>query len=153
MYTGIAYAGVHDSYWTHAGTVDDMNRILREQFVQLHSRPLLQNLLDEFRTNPAYVEGPSTARGPRASRARHMPTVQSFLGAVQMQMEQSEPLDKEDVVATAAQPKEEAPSSQDLPDREPDQGEEQPRRIEFPEVPPLGDLDINVVKDSTYFFA
>ena len=26
---GISFAGVHDSYWTHAGTVDDMNRILR----------------------------------------------------------------------------------------------------------------------------
>lgn len=28
---GIEFAGVHDSYWTHAGTVDGMSRILREQ--------------------------------------------------------------------------------------------------------------------------
>ena len=27
---GITFAGVHDSFWTHAGSVDDMNRILRD---------------------------------------------------------------------------------------------------------------------------
>jgi len=41
---GITYASVHDSYWTHAATVDPMNRILREQFVNLHSQPLLERL-------------------------------------------------------------------------------------------------------------
>jgi DNA-directed RNA polymerase len=41
---GIDYASVHDSYWTHACTVDEMNSILREQFVNLHSQPLLHRL-------------------------------------------------------------------------------------------------------------
>jgi DNA-directed RNA polymerase len=27
---GITFAGVHDSFWTHAGTVDVMNRLLRD---------------------------------------------------------------------------------------------------------------------------
>ena len=45
---GLAFAGVHDSFWTHAGTVDDMNRLLREAFVELHSRPLLQELAAEM---------------------------------------------------------------------------------------------------------
>jgi len=42
---GLTFASVHDSYWTHASTVDDMNRMLREQFVELHKRPLLKDLL------------------------------------------------------------------------------------------------------------
>jgi len=41
---GITYASVHDSYWTHPSTTEEMNFILREQFYQLHSRPLLEQL-------------------------------------------------------------------------------------------------------------
>lgn len=43
---GVTFAAVHDSFWTHAGTVDVMNKLLREAFIRLHSRPLL----DELRT-------------------------------------------------------------------------------------------------------
>ncbi|CAG9316663.1 rpom-1 [Blepharisma stoltei] len=46
---GIAFAAVHDSYWTHACDLDEMNRMLREEFVQLHSEPLLENLLKGFK--------------------------------------------------------------------------------------------------------
>ena len=31
-----------------------MNSLLREKFLELHSQPLLQNLMDDFLTNPAY---------------------------------------------------------------------------------------------------
>lgn len=45
-------AGVHDSYWTHACDVDEMNRILREKFVELYDAPILENVkylhLDKF---------------------------------------------------------------------------------------------------------
>ena len=37
-------AGVHDSYWTHAGDVDTMNKILREKFVELYDAPILENV-------------------------------------------------------------------------------------------------------------
>ena len=46
---GITFAGVHDSFWTHAATVDDMNVVLREQFYELHSQPLMEELLNEFK--------------------------------------------------------------------------------------------------------
>ena len=36
--------GVHDSYWTHACDVDNMNRILREKFVELYETPILENV-------------------------------------------------------------------------------------------------------------
>jgi hypothetical protein len=37
-------AGVHDSFWVHACDVDQMNQILREQFVELYSMPILENV-------------------------------------------------------------------------------------------------------------
>ncbi|XP_065879768.1 DNA-directed RNA polymerase 1B, mitochondrial [Euphorbia lathyris] len=42
------FAGVHDSYWTHACDVDVMNKILREKFVELYEAPILENLLESF---------------------------------------------------------------------------------------------------------
>ncbi len=41
---GFTFMSVHDCYWTHASTVPDMNKICREQFVALHSQPILENL-------------------------------------------------------------------------------------------------------------
>ncbi|XP_044253587.1 DNA-directed RNA polymerase, mitochondrial [Tribolium madens] len=41
---GITFVSVHDCYWTHPSTVDIMNKICREQFVALHSLPILENL-------------------------------------------------------------------------------------------------------------
>ncbi|KAI9908614.1 hypothetical protein PsorP6_003028 [Peronosclerospora sorghi] len=46
---GISFAAVHDSYWTHASSVDIMNQRLREEFVKLYEQPLLENLLLELR--------------------------------------------------------------------------------------------------------
>ncbi|KAF8658576.1 hypothetical protein HU200_059036 [Digitaria exilis] len=40
---GLHFAGVHDSFWVHACDVDQMNQILREQFVELYSMPILEN--------------------------------------------------------------------------------------------------------------
>lgn len=44
----IAFAAVHDSYWTHACSVETMNRRLREQFVELYEQPLLDDLLQQL---------------------------------------------------------------------------------------------------------
>ncbi|KAK4786504.1 hypothetical protein SAY86_003193 [Trapa natans] len=41
---GLNFAGVHDSYWTHACDVEKMNRILREKFVELYDAPILENV-------------------------------------------------------------------------------------------------------------
>jgi hypothetical protein len=35
---GITFAGVHDSFWTHAGSVAVMNKVLRDKFVELHTQ-------------------------------------------------------------------------------------------------------------------
>ncbi|KYN05175.1 DNA-directed RNA polymerase, mitochondrial [Cyphomyrmex costatus] len=45
---GITFMSVHDCFWTHACTVDIMNRICREQFIALHSEPILEDLSKFF---------------------------------------------------------------------------------------------------------
>lgn len=75
---GLTYSAVHDSFWTHACDVDEMNEALRECFVDLYSRPLLVQLKDSWEL------------------------------------------------------------------RYPD--------VDFPELPELGDMDLNEVKSATYFF-
>nr|CAC80138.1 DNA-dependent RNA polymerase [Spinacia oleracea] len=47
-HAGLNFAGVHDSYWTHACDVDQMSSILREKFVELYDQPILENLLETF---------------------------------------------------------------------------------------------------------
>ena len=41
---GIAFAGVHDSFWTHAADVATCRAALRGQFVRLYQQPLLPRL-------------------------------------------------------------------------------------------------------------
>ncbi|XP_065918524.1 DNA-directed RNA polymerase, mitochondrial-like isoform X2 [Dysidea avara] len=49
--SGISFVAVHDCFWTHACSVDEMNKFCREQFVALHSSPILENLAEEFEEN------------------------------------------------------------------------------------------------------
>ncbi len=46
---GMRFAAVHDSFWTHPGDVDRMNYFIREKFVELHSKPILDELESDFR--------------------------------------------------------------------------------------------------------
>jgi len=55
---GLDFAGVHDSFWTHAGTVEAMNDILRDKFIELHSQPLLENLLAELQAEHPDIDFP-----------------------------------------------------------------------------------------------
>ena len=43
----ITFASVHDSYWTHACSVDEMSEIIRETFIALHSSDVLSKLDEE----------------------------------------------------------------------------------------------------------
>lgn len=40
---GIAFAAIHDSFWTHACDVEDLSKIIRQEFVRLHSSDVLLN--------------------------------------------------------------------------------------------------------------
>lgn len=45
---GLTFVSVHDCFWTHANEVPTMSRICREQFVLLHSQPILEDLAKGF---------------------------------------------------------------------------------------------------------
>lgn len=45
---GLTFAAVHDSYWTQAGSIDDMNIQLRKAFVEMHREPLLNDLRESL---------------------------------------------------------------------------------------------------------
>ena len=46
---GLSFAAVHDSFWTHASTVDTMNTVLRDAFVRMHSEDITSRLAAEFK--------------------------------------------------------------------------------------------------------
>ena len=41
---GLFFSAVHDSFWTHACDVEEMNEVLRDVFVELYDQPLLEGL-------------------------------------------------------------------------------------------------------------
>ena len=41
---------MHDCFWTHANSVDEMNEICRQQFVSLHSQPIVEQCSEWFKT-------------------------------------------------------------------------------------------------------
>ncbi|KAG5335655.1 hypothetical protein C0989_000845 [Termitomyces sp. Mn162] len=45
----LTFASVHDSYWTHACSIDKMSEIIRDTFIALHSSDVLAKLDVEFR--------------------------------------------------------------------------------------------------------
>ncbi|KAI8981732.1 hypothetical protein BDF20DRAFT_425039 [Mycotypha africana] len=57
---GMTFASVHDSYWTHACDVDEMNKVIRDQFIELHSQPIMENLMSEFKERYKNYRVPKT---------------------------------------------------------------------------------------------
>lgn len=58
---GIPFAGVHDSFWTNAAGASRLHAVLRGTFAHLHSRPLLNELVEQMRvkfTNVQYPDPP-----------------------------------------------------------------------------------------------
>jgi DNA-directed RNA polymerase len=45
----LTFASVHDSYWTHASTIDSMAEVIRDTFILLHSSDVLGKLHQEVR--------------------------------------------------------------------------------------------------------
>ncbi|XP_017107338.2 DNA-directed RNA polymerase, mitochondrial [Drosophila bipectinata] len=60
---GITFVSVHDCFWTHANTVPELNRMCREQFVALHSQPILEQLSEFMRHTYSFKENDFTNDG------------------------------------------------------------------------------------------
>jgi DNA-directed RNA polymerase len=72
---GIEFASVHDSFWTHPADVDTMNSIIREEFIKLHSQPLLETLLDALKKLHPGLKFPPVPKqgGLKLERVRDSP--------------------------------------------------------------------------------
>ena len=52
---GLTFASVHDSYWTHACSIDQMSGIIRDTFIALHSSDVLGKLAEEVSIPHSHV--------------------------------------------------------------------------------------------------
>jgi DNA-directed RNA polymerase len=50
---GLDFAAVHDSFWTHAADIPNLNTILRDAFVRMHSEDIIGRLAAEFKARYA----------------------------------------------------------------------------------------------------
>jgi DNA-directed RNA polymerase len=50
---GLDFAAVHDSFWTHASDIPNLNVILRDAFVRMHSEDIVERLSEEFKARYA----------------------------------------------------------------------------------------------------
>lgn len=60
---GLTFVSVHDCFWTHACTVPELNRACREQFVALHSEPILEQLSKFMRHTYSFRDNDFTNDG------------------------------------------------------------------------------------------
>ncbi|CAG9817637.1 unnamed protein product [Phaedon cochleariae] len=67
---GITFVSVHDCYWTHPSTVQIMNKICREQFVALHSQPILEDLSAFMSDKYSYHQSDFAGDGSLADATR-----------------------------------------------------------------------------------
>lgn len=118
--------GVHDSFWTHAGTVRELGVLVRHTFVQLHSQPLLEQLMGQ-------LQGQLDAAKQQAAGYQD-----------QLQRGQA------DQVGTAAHGKPLAPAS--LASAGPVANSGGPER-KLPPMPAKGNLQLAEVTKAVYFFS
>lgn len=129
---GVTFASVHDCFWTHACDVEEMNRTCREQFIALHSSPILENLSKFFLRKFTQVTPSRTGAEKRAKKVT----------------EQSSSLQMPDSGERSSETPSSSSQSFSL-----EEIEARKRELLFRNVPAKGSLDLNVVKDSVYFFS
>ncbi|KAL3316404.1 hypothetical protein Ciccas_004958 [Cichlidogyrus casuarinus] len=67
---GITFASVHDCFWTHPSMVDHLNQICREEFIALHSQPVLEDLSEYIQERFGYTTSELEAISDPEKRAK-----------------------------------------------------------------------------------
>ncbi|KAH9461338.1 hypothetical protein Pst134EA_017647 [Puccinia striiformis f. sp. tritici] len=131
----ITFASVHDSYWTHASTVDTMNIKLRESFVRLHTTRILENLAQEIQHR---YEG---YKVPKSALTSRMINELKSMGITHFNPSPS---------PSSAEDEDESKNDQNLAT---DTSKFIDLNSLIPPLPPRGNLNIQDVLNSQYFFA
>lgn len=124
---GVTFASVHDCFWTHPATVDDMNAILREQFVALYNKQnvlelLTQDLKERYRDYWVPIE-----RRPK-KRLNKNDDDDELLSQIDPEIDKKKTKNSEDCLVGW-------------------------RKVKIPDPPKKGSLDLEQVKNSEYFFS
>lgn len=119
---GMAFAAVHDSFWTHACDIDVMSTQIRNCFVELHERDIMGDLKDEFEARHRGNKYPVSIKLSEEDKE----VWRKHLVATGKRKEENKVKIKENWVVWVD--------------------------LTFPRLPKLGNFDISQVKDSKYFF-
>ncbi|KAH9856180.1 DNA/RNA polymerase [Lenzites betulinus] len=176
---GLTFASVHDSYWTHAGSIDQMNSIIRDTFIALHSSDVLGGLAQEFRERYADYKVPLVAlQGASmkklnlesAAAPEDLKVLKEILSAEPEKSEEEsailEPAEADDeldpdIEAEAEAEVEEKPKTKRRKSRIPE-GDTVEARLAgkfvnlvdiLPRLPEKGVFDVKAIKESQYFFS
>ena len=84
---GLTFTSIHDSFWTHAGDVNTMNRIIRDAFIRMHSEDIVGRLAAEFKARykgymhqaSVFTDSPLGRKIMRWRRGQHNRTRKSLL--------------------------------------------------------------------------
>lgn len=168
---GLNFASVHDSYWTHAADVDTMNRTIRDQFVKLHQDNLIVKLRDEFDKRykgflqviciPGDHEVALKIKAVRRKIVKDLGRALTVADEIYIEKKRQELLDSPDarenqmgreMVTTIS-------VTEGIDLNEIAVGASSSKALQilapllFPEIPVRGSLDVQIVKESPYFFS
>jgi len=142
--SGIIFASVHDSFWTHACDVDKLNVCLREQFVELHRKPILENLraelVERYQSNMLPIKNTKKVIMPET------------ISAEDIEQDLSDPIEQGEIDDMNGDHHNEIEEEM-AEDSEPKVAPKGYKALKIPELPQRGDFDIENVLDSRYFFS
>ncbi|RPD76822.1 DNA/RNA polymerase [Lentinus tigrinus ALCF2SS1-7] len=178
---GITFASVHDSYWTHPSDIDQMSAIIRDTFIALHSSNVLKSLFEEFKERYADYKVPLVAiRGQFAKSLGLSPeklgmSTQDAQLLINSEVEEGEQNEQSEEEAAAADDEEDIEFGAEAEDEEKPKPQKRKTKgkvtlkaadVEkrlagkfvnlvdlFPELPEKGKFDVNLIKESQYFFS
>ncbi|KZV89471.1 DNA/RNA polymerase [Exidia glandulosa HHB12029] len=162
----LTFASVHDSYWTHASTIDHMSIIIRDTFIALHGSNVLERLYDEFKTRYAGHVVPVLS----ATETYPKTTPSEFVVVTKGEMEQLPGEEREVEVASRSSRRSESDEEEEGAEEEGEElsSNQKSRRMStnelrkskmvdlwtlVPPVPEKGDFDVTKIKQSLYFFS
>ncbi|CUM66121.1 uncharacterized protein PRCAT00003777001 [Priceomyces carsonii] len=168
---GIAFASVHDSYWTHASNVDSMNQIIREEFVRLHKDNLIVKIRDEFEkryegflqviTISGESEIAAKIKDVRRNIVKDLGRALTVADEIYLEKKRQQLLASKDpeVVKMGKEMVTTISVIEDIDMNKLAVSSASSKvfqilaPLKFPDIPKRGELDVSVVNDSPYFFS
>nr|ASF90204.1 hypothetical protein SPAR04594 [Bartheletia paradoxa] len=138
---GITFASVHDSYWTHAASVEDMSETIRSTFIKLHSADILERLREEFLIRYKGFKLPAKAIAKPRLKSSKKAKGKTAVAAQPEAQGYDEPREDDD----------DEPIGSDAP-VVPDESGFVELTDHLPPLPAKGDFDVREVSGSDFFF-